>query len=568
MAARRAMYVINKPANVPPGQLTVEEAAALQDGVARVDPGTDAPSPGDYEIMSMDGVKYWKKRSNLFYARHEGSMQAALAKVPSTGGTVVPDADGPYTVPATGYTIKTKSRITPDGSRAAVFQAPAGASGAGIFKPSNSTGNIHIEGVELDCNGEATMSTGIYLIANDTQHHDIRINDVVIRNALGHGIWSWKTNGLIIDNVQVYDSAYGMRIEDLNGRVRITNAKVINAVASRMQYGLFIGGSLSLDPVDCVITNPTISGANEDPLGNGAGAHGILVTNNPGTRITGGDISNCGDTGVNSGGGIVLGVGSYWSVVEGTILHDNNAPGMWVEIRPGTDFTVGSDRNTNGASISNVHMIENVHGVSCSYSAGTVFTNCHAIGNEQFGFVTDSEGVWFKGCTSYNNWSDAGADATPHHDGNKGGFHLIGGGGSYDDTFSGGVVGCHAYDNRATQLQEYGVCADKGGWTIRDNNLANNDLGGIYIGSNGSTRNNIGGNIGYVNENEGVTSVADGGTIAHGLATTPTRYGAVTTTSGEFVSITAVSSTTLTVAIKTHAGAAGTTQNIAWWAKT
>lgn len=63
-------------------------------------------------------------------------------------------------------------------------------------------------------------------------------------------------------------------------------------------------------------------------------------------------------------------------------------------------------------------------------------------------------------------------------------------------------------------------------------------------------------------------SVADGGTISHGLSVTPTVVIATCRTSGEFVSVTARSATTFTCAIKKHDNTAGTTQTIDWiaWA--
>lgn len=64
----------------------------------------------------------------------------------------------------------------------------------------------------------------------------------------------------------------------------------------------------------------------------------------------------------------------------------------------------------------------------------------------------------------------------------------------------------------------------------------------------------------------GSTSAADGGTITHGLIATPTGVLATTTTSGEFVSISAKGGTTFTVAIKKHDGTAGTTANVDWQA--
>jgi hypothetical protein len=62
----------------------------------------------------------------------------------------------------------------------------------------------------------------------------------------------------------------------------------------------------------------------------------------------------------------------------------------------------------------------------------------------------------------------------------------------------------------------------------------------------------------------GATSVADGGSISHGMVTTPTWVHVTPTTSGEFASVTAKTGTTFTVALKTHAGAAGTTQTVYW----
>lgn len=62
----------------------------------------------------------------------------------------------------------------------------------------------------------------------------------------------------------------------------------------------------------------------------------------------------------------------------------------------------------------------------------------------------------------------------------------------------------------------------------------------------------------------GATSVADGGTVTHGHPITPTSVRVTPSTTGEFVSVTAISSTTFTVAIKKHDNSAGTTQTVYW----
>ena len=65
-------------------------------------------------------------------------------------------------------------------------------------------------------------------------------------------------------------------------------------------------------------------------------------------------------------------------------------------------------------------------------------------------------------------------------------------------------------------------------------------------------------------ERSGATSVANGATVAHGLAVAPDVVLATPSVTNEMVSVTAIAATTFTVAIITHAGAGGTTQTIYW----
>jgi len=62
-------------------------------------------------------------------------------------------------------------------------------------------------------------------------------------------------------------------------------------------------------------------------------------------------------------------------------------------------------------------------------------------------------------------------------------------------------------------------------------------------------------------------STTDGATISHGLVSTPTSVRCTSSVSGEFVSVTAVSGSTFTVAIKKHDNTAGTSQTVYWEAE-
>lgn len=95
------------------------------------------------------------------------------------------------------------------------------------------------------------------------------------------------------------------------------------------------------------------------------------------------------------------------------------------------------------------------------------------------------------------------------------------------------------------------------------NNVASNLTGSFFSGA--TTGLTIKNNIGYINENGGAAAtVADGGTITHGLVTTPTYVDVTGSVAGEFISVTALAADTFTVAIKKHDGSAGTAQTVYW----
>ncbi|MCK5610952.1 hypothetical protein KAR91_54270, partial [Candidatus Pacearchaeota archaeon] len=72
-------------------------------------------------------------------------------------------------------------------------------------------------------------------------------------------------------------------------------------------------------------------------------------------------------------------------------------------------------------------------------------------------------------------------------------------------------------------------------------------------------------NIGYVTENGGAAAnIADGGTIAHGLETTPTYVTITGSVTGDIISVSALGAANITLAIKDEGGGAGTAQTIYW----
>ncbi len=126
------------------------------------------------------------------------------------------------------------------------------------------------------------------------------------------------------------------------------------------------------------------------------------------------------------------------------------------------------------------------------------------------------------------------------------------------------VTGNVCYDDQGTQTQGYGIRElESSDYNIIAHNMLVDNLTGnlAVVGAN----THVSDNLGYVSENGGAAAnVADGGTIAHGLATTPTYVSVVGSVAGEIVQVTGLGATNITVAIKTNAGAAGTSQTIYW----
>ena len=121
--------------------------------------------------------------------------------------------------------------------------------------------------------------------------------------------------------------------------------------------------------------------------------------------------------------------------------------------------------------------------------------------------------------------------------------------------------------NRASDNSQYGIgiFSSSSQILVTGNDVRGNTVGGMSI-TGGLTGILVRDNLGFITENMGATSVADGGTISHGLVSTPTTVQCTTSITDEFCSVTALAATTFTVTITKHDGTAGTTQIIYWYA--
>lgn len=232
------------------------------------------------------------------------------------------------------------------------------------------------------------------------------------------------------------------------------------------------------------------------------------------------------------------------------------------------------------------------------------FTNCESHYSGYMGFWADgasgveSQDIQFNGCKAFHYGDDTGTSY---------GFYLF-------RSLRPSVINCSVdadSETNARALIKAEICTSAiirnnrlksatSGWgiihanctgvIIDDNDIS--DIGssqGVHAESTASTkvlvrRNRVDNDIAFtknsgdiheLNEwntkrqwNKGAAaSTADGGTIAHGLITTPTSVRCSGSVANEFISVTAVAATTFTVAIKKHDSTAGTSQTVYWEAE-
>jgi len=250
----------------------------------------------------------------------------------------------------------------------------------------------------------------------------------------------------------------------------------------------------------------------------------MVITSNTGTVLTG--------TGGWTGGGNP-GNGNAWELgVEGRYEIDGN------RVHGTTGDHIGIDLVT--ASYSSI--IDNV-------VDGAAATGIN---------VYQSDNVVVEGNIVFNCGQNDGMDPT-----DRSGISLWG-------TLVHHVTKCRvannsAFDDQPTPTQQYGILCDG---DTHDNVIENNTVYGNVLAQIHNTNGEaqvIRNNDGYVTENGGAAaSIADGDTISHGLAATPTYVTAVPSVAGEVVAVNTIGSSTFKVEIKQHDGSAGTQQTIYW----
>ena len=345
--------------------------------------------------------------------------------------------------------------------------------------------------------------------------------------------WDNGTNGLYIEGTGAGDS-YRCRIIDCISITDGSNGiRFSDSVESIIKGNIiFQCGAVSIiiDNVDeSIVSNNFIF----DPVSGGisaASSDDLLIANN--------QVFQSGA----AAPGISLASTCHRGVIVGNIVKDAASSGIDVE---------GSGAVATGNNVYN----STLKGIVVMYATDCVISGNHVENNGQNGIEVfrcqkcvisnnvcknNSQGA-AGGAYGIKFWDNSGAACT---------YNV--------------VTGNVCYDDQGTQTQGYGIRElESSDYNIIAHNMLVDNLTGnlLIVGANTE----VVGNMGYVSENGGAAAnVADGGTIAHGLATTPTYVSVVGSVAGEMVQVTGLGAANITIAIKTHAGAAGTAQTIYW----
>ncbi|MFA5365982.1 MAG: NosD domain-containing protein [Candidatus Bathyarchaeia archaeon] len=122
-----------------------------------------------------------------------------------------------------------------------------------------------------------------------------------------------------------------------------------------------------------------------------------------------------------------------------------------------------------------------------------------------------------------------------------------------------------------TETQRYSIstayetgASELGYWIITDNDFIFSNTSPTIQLYNEWDKLVIDNNMGFKTRQQGISLVADGGTVAHHLAYTPTLVVANGSVAGEMVTTGSYGTSNFTVAIKKHDNSAGTQQYVSW----
>ncbi len=413
-----------------------------------------------------------------------------------------------------------------------------------IFYATNKAG-ITIKDLMLNGNSTGNTTGGMGIRLQDSCVRSV-IDNVTATDFYYDGVSLVGNSGYSsIRNCKIYDcKRYGISFSG------VSNSEIVNNMTySNDSHGIVVGDS------SAGIRMQNNTSYSNGTLGDDTKGNGIMAVSSSDIQITGnscyGSISLYGIQFNSIAGGSISNNECFGNFGVG--IDDWNSPNVSINgnvVWNNTLQGIAIDTYSHYAVCSNNQVYRNGGcGVSVYKSGNVIVSSNQILNNNQGGHLWDAN-------TPLSTHNPYGISGLWIHDD-------AGGESAYVY-----VIGNNLSDTQSPATQTYGLQIGSGptNCAVALNKMIGNATASRSIA--GGTISNKFGNAGYVTEAGGAAAtIADGGTVTHGLITTPTYVVANPSVSGELVSVTAVGTTTFTVAIKKHDGSAGTTQTIYWYAK-
>jgi hypothetical protein len=504
-------------------------AATAADTVARLAVGTNgqvlkansATATGLEWGADTSGsvTNFWANVKNSPYnATGNGStddraaIQAAIDAVPATGG-VVYFPEGTYMISGAGLTGNNNATLLGAGKRNSTLKAHASATGGQILFCSNSPDMI-IRDLGFDCNSHATMKR---CVRAETDPQRLVIDNCRFANGKGvggAGVYAWPASYIKIMNSEFSDNRRHVELDVPQGPCWVVNNDMDTPTAATTSECIWAHRT-GQNNIPILIEGNRIKGANLDPSAFGSQGHSIYIEGITACIVRGNAIHDTpimSESGGSTFAGILFALDADGSIAEGNEIW-NCDTGIYVELHPGTDITIGSAGARRGAIINNNNIHHCRNGMKIDYAGGSTVMGNKVHDCDRDGLnVGGGERSMLIGNHVYNNYKIA--VAPPQLD--KAGIRC------YDCTGT-IIMGNVCYDNQSTKTQKYGIAVDNSSNIVLGNNVTGNLTAGIL--SSGTT-NRISNNIGWVTEAKGTATVVSGTTsiaVTHGLAGTPTN---------------------------------------------
>ena len=490
------------------------------------------------------------------------AIQAAVDAAAADGGAIVyiPPTSNYYVV-SEAITISGDNIMIVGSGAGSLLKASASFSGTAAIIRAQGHSNLVLRDFKID--GNRAALAGMTAIGIDVrQSTDVVLDHIEVVDSSYDGIYigysTTPSERIYVQNCKV-DHAYRNGISITSGEyIYIENSTIINTSGTTPGVGIDVEPNASDNPCNNIFINSCIFDSNDRghiALAGPDPKNKIIISNN-----SFGNIASAGDYAWE--GSHIQTVNTGYLQIVNNLFNKAPAAGR-AHIRIGTTGTYSEaygniSRNTFYSGDYGIWITENltrsmITNNVFSYTSYPIYSNPSA--NSAY-----VDRISIVGVVMYNPTTGIYLDANNQHISISGGVLYFGGTGTGVDTAANyiAIQGLEIYGAGT------GINIGGGSYQLFDELALISCATPISgaIGADGKLGANI---LGHISDAWGSASVADNGTIAHGLSGTPTWVDLTAAAQGHIATVQAVDATNITVDLTDDAGTAITTAETVYW---